>query len=114
MSQKYVYVFGGKRTSGNGQMQDLLGGKGANLAEMARLGIPVPAGFTISTEVCAAYYREGGGQPHVGLERLLVGGDLSRNLPDAGHNHLRGGRRVGCRWESSSARGDDTFEGPHH
>ncbi|MCS7271767.1 MAG: pyruvate, phosphate dikinase, partial [Gemmataceae bacterium] len=59
MSKKYVYFFGGKTAEGNGQMRDLLGGKGANLAEMCLIGIPVPPGFTITTEVCAAYYENG-------------------------------------------------------
>ncbi|HEY4300282.1 MAG TPA: pyruvate, phosphate dikinase [Candidatus Didemnitutus sp.] len=52
---KYVYLFG-KKTDGNGTMKALLGGKGANLAEMCRIGLPVPAGFTITTEVCTHYY----------------------------------------------------------
>ena len=54
--QKYVYFFGDGKADGNAQMLDLLGGKGANLAEMTKLGVPVPPGFTISTLVCAAYY----------------------------------------------------------
>lgn len=56
MTKKYVYTFGPGKAEGNTKMKDLLGGKGANLAEMANLGIPVPPGFTISTEVCTAYY----------------------------------------------------------
>src|SRR5262249_16674889 len=52
---KYVYSFGAK-TDGNGTMKPLLGGKGANLAEMCRIGLPVPPGFTITTEVCTYYY----------------------------------------------------------
>ncbi|HPQ80690.1 MAG TPA: pyruvate, phosphate dikinase [bacterium] len=56
MSNKYVYTFGAGKAEGNSKMKDLLGGKGANLAEMSGLGIPVPAGFTISTEVCTHYY----------------------------------------------------------
>ena len=52
---KYVYLFG-KKTDGNGTMKPLLGGKGANLAEMTRIGLPVPSGFTITTEVCTYYY----------------------------------------------------------
>jgi pyruvate, orthophosphate dikinase len=55
-SQKYVYLFGNKKADGNGSMKPLLGGKGANLAEMARIGLPVPPGFTITTEVCTYYY----------------------------------------------------------
>jgi pyruvate,orthophosphate dikinase len=56
---KNVYGFGGGRAEGNARLRELLGGKGANLAEMTRLGVPVPAGFTISTEVCNEYYRRG-------------------------------------------------------
>ena len=60
-SKKRVYRFGGKTAEGDGAMRELLGGKGANLAEMSRLGMPVPAGFTITTECCAEYYALGGG-----------------------------------------------------
>ena len=59
--KKRVYRFGGKKAEGNGSMRELLGGKGANLAEMNLLGMPVPAGFTITTECCAEYYALGGG-----------------------------------------------------
>jgi pyruvate, orthophosphate dikinase len=57
MSQKYVYFFGSGEVEGSASMRDLLGGKGANLAEMTSIGIPVPPGFTISTDVCAQYYE---------------------------------------------------------
>ena len=60
-SKKRVYRFGGKNAEGDGSMRELLGGKGANLAEMSKLGMPVPAGFTITTECCAEYYQLGGG-----------------------------------------------------
>jgi len=63
MSNKYVYFFGGENTDGNGSMKPLLGGKGANLAEMARIGLPVPAGFTITTEVCTYFYANGNQYP---------------------------------------------------
>ena len=56
---KYVYQFGTQKSEGKAEMKNLLGGKGANLAEMARLGLPVPAGFTITTEVCTYYYDHG-------------------------------------------------------
>ena len=56
---KRVYTFGNKQAEGNGKMRELLGGKGANLAEMNLIGIPVPPGFTITTEVCAEYYAHG-------------------------------------------------------
>ena len=54
-SHKYVYLF----TEGNGNMRELLGGKGANLAEMTNIGLPVPQGFTITTEACTQYYEDG-------------------------------------------------------
>jgi phosphoenolpyruvate synthase/pyruvate phosphate dikinase len=72
---QWVYGFGGERTDGSAGMKGLLGGKGANLAEMAGIGLPVPPGFTISTEVCTYYYAndrelsrrsEGSGQGCVG------------------------------------------------
>ncbi|MEQ1614420.1 MAG: PEP/pyruvate-binding domain-containing protein, partial [Hyphomicrobiaceae bacterium] len=56
VAKKWVYVFGAGRSDGSAAMKNLLGGKGANLAEMASLGLPVPPGFTITTEVCTAYY----------------------------------------------------------
>ena len=57
MTEKYVYLFGTAQSEGDKEMRNLLGGKGANLAEMAQLGLPVPAGFTITTEVCTYYYN---------------------------------------------------------
>ena len=56
-AKKYVYFFGGGKAEGSAEMRNLLGGKGANLAEMTNLGIPVPPGFTISTEACIEYYE---------------------------------------------------------
>ena len=64
---KYVYFFGGGKAEGKAAMKELLGGKGANLAEMSSLGLPVPPGFTITTEACAEYDRNGGKWP-AGLE----------------------------------------------
>ncbi|MCA8893467.1 MAG: pyruvate, phosphate dikinase, partial [Hyphomonas sp.] len=55
--EAWVYAFGGGTADGDASMKNLLGGKGANLAEMAKLGLPVPPGFTISTAVCTAYYE---------------------------------------------------------
>ena len=54
---KWVYFFGAGKAEGNGEWRDLLGGKGAGLAEMTRIGLPVPAGFTVSTEACADFYK---------------------------------------------------------
>ncbi|GHV71634.1 pyruvate, phosphate dikinase [Spirochaetia bacterium] len=69
--QKYVYFFGDGKAEGDAGMKDLLGGKGANLAEMTNLGIPVPPGFTISTDVCAAYYENKRKYP-AGLEAEVL------------------------------------------
>src|SRR5881409_2975786 len=57
-SKKHVYFFGNGKADGNRNMKDLLGGKGSGLAEMTNAGLPVPPGFTISTEVCNIYYKE--------------------------------------------------------
>jgi pyruvate, orthophosphate dikinase len=59
MSTKYVYFFGGGKAEGRADMRDLLGGKGANLHEMTAIGLPVPAGFTLSTDVCTYFYQHG-------------------------------------------------------
>ncbi len=64
-TRRYVYAFGGGKADGRAEMKNLLGGKGANLAEMARLGLPVPGGFTISTEVCTHYYAHQHSYPAV-------------------------------------------------
>src|ERR1700742_1660573 len=56
---RWVYAFGGGGADGDASMKNLLGGKGANLAEMSALGLPVPPGFTITTECCVHYYKNG-------------------------------------------------------
>ena len=56
--EKYIYYFGDRRAEGNGKMKDILGGKGAGLAEMTNVGAPVPPGFTISTQACRLFYRK--------------------------------------------------------
>ncbi len=63
MAEKRVYFFGGGKAEGNAKMKELLGGKGANLAEMTNLGVPVPPGFTIATKVCDEYYKSAGKWP---------------------------------------------------
>ncbi len=63
MAEKRVYFFGGGKAEGNAKMKELLGGKGANLAEMTNVGVPVPPGFTISTKMCREYYKSGGKWP---------------------------------------------------
>jgi pyruvate,orthophosphate dikinase len=72
--QKFVYSFGGGRAEGDASMKNLLGGKGANLAEMAGLGLPVPPGFTISTEVCTYFYAHGRKYPPA------LGAEVARHL----------------------------------
>ena len=64
-AKKYVYHFGKSKTDGNGTMKALLGGKGANLAEMKRIGLPVPPGFTLTTDVCTYYYAHKKSYPRV-------------------------------------------------
>jgi pyruvate,orthophosphate dikinase len=70
VAKTFVYSFGESRADGRADMKNLLGGKGANLAEMARIGIPVPAGFTITTEVCTAFYENNQKYPS-GLEKQV-------------------------------------------
>src|ERR1700677_2053096 len=70
---QYVYSFGGGKADGNGKMKDELGGKGAGLAEMTNAGLPVPAGFTIQTEACREYMRNGG----------RVSADVTQQMDDA-------------------------------
>jgi len=74
MAEKRVYFFGNKKAEGNAKMKEILGGKGANLAEMTNLGVLVPPGFTISTKVCSQYYKSGGKWPR-GLEE-----EIDKNL----------------------------------
>jgi len=70
--KKYVYFFGGGRAEGKASMRELLGGKGAGLHEMTRIGVPVPPGFTITTEVCAYYYDHRRQYPKVWRRRLRI------------------------------------------
>src|ERR1700748_636414 len=74
---RYVYNLAGGKADGNGSMKPLLGGKGANLAEMSRIGLPVPPGFTITTDVCTYYYANKrtypkvlDAQAHVGIAAI--------------------------------------------
>ena len=76
---RWIYAFGGGRTDGRAKMKDLLGGKGANLAEMSRLGLPVPPGFTISTDVCTYYYTHGRSYPP-GLRAHVTEGTFRARL----------------------------------
>ena len=96
-STKYVYTFGGKTAEGKADMKNLLGGKGANLAEMCLLGLPVPAGLTISTECCTAYYANNCQLPATLMDEVWKGMKNMENLmglkyDDADHPLL-----VSCR-----------------
>ena len=85
---KYVYSFGNGTADGDGQMKDVLGGKGAGLAEMSRAGAPVPPGFTISTEVCNIFFQNKGAVPdeiekQVDEGLALLESRLGKKLGDA-------------------------------
>ncbi|MDH5306806.1 MAG: pyruvate, phosphate dikinase [Myxococcales bacterium] len=82
--RRSVYFFGDGRTDGRADMRDLLGGKGANLAEMTRLGVPVPPGFTLSTEVCHRYDRDGGRFPTALREEVHKALARVERIMDAG------------------------------
>src|ERR1700758_3307714 len=71
--QKWVYSFGHDRCEGDASQKNLLGGKGANLAEMSRIGLPVPPGFTLSTEVCTWFYQNNNSYP-ADIEVQVAGG----------------------------------------
>ncbi len=71
MDKKFVYLFGDGKAEGSSEMKDLLGGKGANLAEMSNIGLPVPPGFTITTDVCAYYYQHDKQYPEVLKQQTL-------------------------------------------
>ncbi|MBI4323881.1 MAG: pyruvate, phosphate dikinase, partial [Chloroflexi bacterium] len=77
---QYVYLFGNKKADGDGSMKPLLGGKGANLAEMTRIGLPVPPGFTITTEVCTYYYANKRQYPNELQPRIESGINFMEDL----------------------------------
>jgi pyruvate,orthophosphate dikinase len=81
---KYVYFFGDGEADGRGDMKNLLGGKGANLAEMTSIGLPVPAGFTVTTEVCTEFYKNNRQYP-AGLE--VDGSEPRHERPDHTRRH---------------------------
>ncbi len=85
--KKYVYSFGNGTADGDGKMKDVLGGKGAGLAEMCRAKLPVPPGFTISTEVCNIYFQNKNTVPADINEQML------EPLQDAGKAHGPEARR---------------------
>jgi pyruvate,orthophosphate dikinase len=90
MADKLVYSFGDGSADGKGSMRELLGGKGANLAEMCSLGLPVPPGFTITTEVCVYYYaKSAAGVGALGRARLDAGHDGYGAQPRPQRRHRR-------------------------
>ena len=86
--EKWVYTFGDGKAEGEAGMKNLLGGKGANLAEMSNLGLPVPPGFTITTEVCTWYYDNGKKFP-AALDDLLLGDLVLIGVDLAPHGDAR-------------------------
>ncbi len=95
---KYVYFFGAGKAEGDGTMKDLLGGKGAGLAEMTRIGLPVPAGFTITTECCDYYLKHDLKYPK------SLHAEVKKNLSQPGKSHKeKTGRLPKIRSWSASA-----------
>jgi pyruvate,orthophosphate dikinase len=82
-SPHWVFTFGAGRAEGDAAQRDLLGGKGAYLAEMSRLGLPVPPGLTISAEVCTAYYRSGKKLPETLFPMVSTALDVVGNVAGA-------------------------------
>src|SRR5690348_8425747 len=98
----YVYSFGGGAADGDGTMKEVLGGKGAGLAEMSRAGVPVPPGFTISTEVCTIYFQNGNQVPGEINDQVLSALDklesrIGKRLGDA-HDPLLVSVRSGAKF----------------
>ena len=93
---KWVYSFGAGHNEGKAEMRNLLGGKGANLAEMASIGLPVPPGFTITTEVCTWFYEHGKKYPED--LRAQVDEALARVEETVGNRFGDPAERVEVRW----------------
>ncbi|MBQ2573652.1 MAG: pyruvate, phosphate dikinase [Bacteroidales bacterium] len=94
---KYVYTFGGKTAEGKADMKNLLGGKGANLAEMCLLGLPVPAGLTITTECCTAYYANNCNLPDTLMEDVWEGMKNVENIMGMKYGDTENPLLVSCR-----------------
>ncbi|MBP5326537.1 MAG: pyruvate, phosphate dikinase [Bacteroidales bacterium] len=97
MMTKYVYTFGGKKAEGKADMKNLLGGKGANLAEMCLLGLPVPAGLTITTECCTAYYSNNCQLPNGLMEEVWNGMKNVENIMGMRYDDPENPLLVSCR-----------------
>ena len=94
---KYVYTFGGKKAEGKADMKNLLGGKGANLAEMCLLGLPVPAGLTITTECCTAYYANNCQLPAGLMDEVWAGMKNVENIMGLKYDDAENPLLVSCR-----------------
>ena len=94
---KYVYTFGGKTAEGKADMKNLLGGKGANLAEMCLLGLPVPAGLTITTECCTAYYANNCELPQGLMDEVWKGVENIENIMGMKYDDAENPLLVSCR-----------------
>ena len=112
--KKYVYSFGGGTADGDGKMKDVLGGKGAGLAEMSRAGVPVPPGFTISTEVCNIYFQNGNKVPDEINEQVLKALDEARKADrqEAGRPQESAAGQRALRREVFHARHDEHHSQP--
>src|SRR5690348_17455720 len=100
--KKYVYSFGGGTADGDGKMRDTLGGKGAGLAEMSKADVPVPPGFTISTEVCNLFFENGNKVPREVDEQIdealaKLEKEMGKQL-GAGHDPLLVSVRSGAKF----------------
>src|ERR1700736_5879315 len=94
---KYVYFFGGGKADGRADMKDLLGGKGANLAEMTNIGLPVPAGFTLTTEVCTYFTANKHTYPPELKDQVLQGLRLTEQAMGAKFGDAKNPLLVPCR-----------------
>ncbi len=94
--KRYVYFFGAGKAEGDGEMKDVLGGKGAGLAEMTRIGLPVPAGFTITTECCDYYLKHDQKYP----TELRGRGTGKPEAPGEGHRQEAGRRQGSPAWSA--------------
>jgi len=94
---KYVYTFGGKKAEGKADMKNLLGGKGANLAEMCLLKLPVPAGFTITTECCTDYFKNGSKLPASLMGEVWAAMKATEKIMGMGYGDPANPLLVSCR-----------------
>ena len=111
---KYVYFFGGGKADGNGKMKDVLGGKGAGLAEMTNAGLPVPPGFTIQTEACREYMRSNAVSEEVDaqMDAALASWKSAGTEARQGRESAAGQRALGREVFHAGHDGHDSQSGP--